>query len=208
MCAEQVTLEYTFLKWFNVSTLFSHISVIRVTPVMRTPWFFSVIRLRVAGRNISISSGTRLMIRKAQSAAFFRMYAFGDFINLSTSDAKSLAISGDAIAPRVHNARPMTNCVELFKSLREQKQEEDVDSPEQEDSFSKIQNIDVRDRVTVTFLDNLWSGDVRLAARPATAWLPSSRFVYQWIWAKRWASNIPIDQSALDTWNIINVSSW
>lgn len=90
----------------------------RVTPVMRTPWFFSVIKLRVAGRNISISSGTRLMIRKAQSAAFFRMYAFGDFINLSTSAARSLAISGDAIAPRVHSARPMTNCVELFKSLQ------------------------------------------------------------------------------------------
>ena len=102
--------------------LFSHISVMRVTPVMRTPWFFSVIRLRVAGKNISINSGTRLMIRKAQSAAFFRIYAFGDFINLSTSDARSLAISGDAIAPRVHNAKPMTNCVELFKSLCKQNQ--------------------------------------------------------------------------------------
>ena len=27
----------TFLKWFNVSRLFSHISVIKVTPVIKTP---------------------------------------------------------------------------------------------------------------------------------------------------------------------------
>ena len=108
----------TCLKWFKVSMLFSHISVISVTPVIKTPWFFSVKRLRVAGRNISISSGTRLMIRNAQRAAFFLMYAFGDFISLSTSEARSLAISGEAIAPSVHKAKPITNCVRLFKSLQ------------------------------------------------------------------------------------------
>lgn len=130
LCVEsEYSFGNTFLKWFSVSMLFSHISVIRVTPVMSTPWFFSVIKLRVAGKNISINSGTRLMIRKAQSAAFFRMYAFGDFISLSTSDARSLAISGDAIAPRVHNARPMTNCVELFKSLLTEKENEDTNLP-------------------------------------------------------------------------------
>lgn len=48
------------------------------------------------------------------------MYALGDFINFSISPAKSRAISGDAIAPRVQSARPTTNCVGLFKSLQNQ----------------------------------------------------------------------------------------
>ena len=47
------------------------------------------------------------------------MYAFGDFISLSTSTAKSRAISGDAMAPRVHSANPTTNCVVEFKSLKQ-----------------------------------------------------------------------------------------
>lgn len=64
-----------------------------------------------------MSSGTRLMILKAHSAAFFLMYALGDFISRSTSLARSLAISGEAIAPSVHSASPTTNCVELFRSL-------------------------------------------------------------------------------------------
>lgn len=81
------------------------------------PWFFSVSKLLVAGRNISIRSGTRRIILKAHNAAFFFMYAFGDFISLSTSDARSRAISGEAIAPNVQRARPTTNCVLLFRSL-------------------------------------------------------------------------------------------
>lgn len=83
-----------------------------------SPWFFSLSRDRVAGRKISISSGTRRMTRKAHSVAFLRIYVFGDFIRRSTSLAKSRAISGEAIAPKVHSARPTTNCVELFKSLQ------------------------------------------------------------------------------------------
>lgn len=58
------------------------------------------------------------MILKAHRAAFLRIYAFGDFISRSTSPAKSRAISGDAIAPKVHNAKPTTNCVVEFKSLK------------------------------------------------------------------------------------------
>lgn len=58
------------------------------------------------------------MILKAHSAAFFLIYALGDLISRSTSDARSLAISGDAIAPSVQSARPTTNCVLLFRSLR------------------------------------------------------------------------------------------
>jgi len=57
-------------------------------------------------------------MRNAHNAAFFLIYAFGDFIKRSTSLAKSLAIPGDAIAPNVHNANPTTNCVGLFKSLK------------------------------------------------------------------------------------------
>lgn len=82
-----------------------------------SPWFFSLNSDRVAGKNISIKSGTRRMTRNAHSVAFFRMYAFGDFIRRSTSLAKSRAISGEAIAPNVHNAKPTTNWVVLFKSL-------------------------------------------------------------------------------------------
>lgn len=82
-----------------------------------SPWFFSVSRLLVAGRNISMRSGTLRMMRKAHSAAFFFMYAFGDLISLSTSDARSRAISGEAMAPSVHSARPTTNWVLLLRSL-------------------------------------------------------------------------------------------
>lgn len=57
------------------------------------------------------------MILKAHSAAFFLIYALGDLISRSTSDARSLAISGDAIAPSVQSASPTTNCVLLFRSL-------------------------------------------------------------------------------------------
>ena len=57
------------------------------------------------------------MILKAHNAAFFLMYALGDLIRRSTSEARSLAISGEAIAPRVHRARPTTNCVLLLRSL-------------------------------------------------------------------------------------------
>lgn len=85
------------------------------------PWFFSESRDLVAGRNISISSGTLRMIRYAQRAAFLRTYALGDFMSRSTSEAKSRDISGDAMAPRVHKARPTTNCTELFRSLQESK---------------------------------------------------------------------------------------
>jgi len=56
-------------------------------------------------------------MRNAHSAAFLRMYAFGDFISRSTSEARSRDISGDAMAPNVQSARPTTNCVELFRSL-------------------------------------------------------------------------------------------
>lgn len=87
----------------------SHISVINVTPVINTPWFFSDSIDLVAGKNISISSGTLRTILYAHNAAFFLIYVLGDFIKRSTSVARSLAISGDAIAPRVHNARPTTN---------------------------------------------------------------------------------------------------
>lgn len=59
----------TFLKYFNVSGLRSHISVMRQMAVRRTPLFFSVSRARVQGMNISISSGTLRTILKAQSAA-------------------------------------------------------------------------------------------------------------------------------------------
>jgi hypothetical protein len=58
-------------------------------------------------------------MRNAHNAAFLRMYAFGDFISRSTSEARSRDISGDAMAPKVHSARPTTNCVELFKSLQQ-----------------------------------------------------------------------------------------
>lgn len=81
------------------------------------PWFFSDRRERVAGRNISISSGTFRIILKAHTAAFFLMYALEDLRSLSTSPAKSRDISGEAIAPRVQSANPCTNCVEEFKSL-------------------------------------------------------------------------------------------
>lgn len=56
-------------------------------------------------------------MRYAHNVAFFLIYIFDDFISFSTSDAKSFAISGDAIAPNVHNARPTMNCILLFKSL-------------------------------------------------------------------------------------------
>lgn len=127
----------TFLKCSNVSGLFWHISVIRVTPVISTPtkwkfifyfffpnrfwclpWFFSDNKLLVAGKNISNSSGTRLIILYAHSAAFFLIYALGDFISRSTSEAKSLAISGEAMAPKVQSASPTANCVVEFKSLK------------------------------------------------------------------------------------------
>lgn len=38
-------------------------------------------------------------------------------MSLSTSEARSRAISGEAMAPRVHRARPTTNWVLLFRSL-------------------------------------------------------------------------------------------
>ncbi len=60
----------TFLKYFRVSGLRSHISVTRQTAVRRTPLFFSLRRARVQGMNISMSSGTLRIIRKAHSAAF------------------------------------------------------------------------------------------------------------------------------------------
>lgn len=101
---------------FKVSTKKNHIQT--TTLSFDVPWFFSDNRDLVAGKNISINSGTFKMIRKAHKAAFLRIYAFGDFNNLSTSDAKSLDISGDAIAPNVHNANPTMNCVGLFKSLQ------------------------------------------------------------------------------------------
>lgn len=66
------------------------------------------------------------MTRNAHNVAFFRMYAFGDFIKRSTSLAKSRAISGEAIAPSVHNAKPTTNCVGLFKSLQIEQMEQHV----------------------------------------------------------------------------------
>ena len=81
------------------------------------PWFFSERRDLVAGRNISINSGAFPIILNAQSAAFFLMYALDDFKSFSTSPAKSLDISGDAIAPKVQRARPCTNCVDEFRSL-------------------------------------------------------------------------------------------
>jgi len=84
-----------------------------------SPWFFSDSNDRVAGRKISINSGTLRIMRNAHSAAFLRIYAFGDFISRSTSEARSRDISGDAIAPKVHRARPTTNCVELFRSLKQ-----------------------------------------------------------------------------------------
>lgn len=59
------------------------------------------------------------MMRKAQSTAFFRIYAFGDFMSFSISPARSRAISGDAIAPSVQSARPTTNCVGLLRSLKD-----------------------------------------------------------------------------------------
>uniref|UniRef100_A0A1A9ZII9 Uncharacterized protein n=1 Tax=Glossina pallidipes TaxID=7398 RepID=A0A1A9ZII9_GLOPL len=75
---------------------------------------------RVAGKKISINSGTRRITRKAHRIAFLRIYVFGDFMRRSTSLAKSRAISGEAMAPNVHKAKPTTNCVELFKSLQVQ----------------------------------------------------------------------------------------
>lgn len=75
----------------------------------------------MAGRYISISSGTLQIIRNAQTAAFFLIYALDDFKSLSTSPARSRDISGEAMAPRVQSARPWTNWVEEFKSLEREK---------------------------------------------------------------------------------------
>ena len=50
------------------------ISVMSVTPVMSTPWFFSPSSDRVAGTKLSIRSGTLRTIRTAQRTAFLRMY--------------------------------------------------------------------------------------------------------------------------------------
>lgn len=82
-----------------------------------SPWFFSDNKDLVAGKNISINSGTFRIIRNAHRAAFLRIYAFCDFSSRSTSDARSRDISGEAIAPKVHNAKPTINWVGLFKSL-------------------------------------------------------------------------------------------
>lgn len=64
-----------------------------------------------------MSSGTFRIIRNAHNAAFFRISALCDFSKRSTSEAKSRDISGDAIAPNVHRAKPTTYCVGPFKSL-------------------------------------------------------------------------------------------
>merc|ERR1719219_1263557 len=109
-----------FLKCAKVSGDLSAISVIKTMPVMRTPWFFSDKIVRVTGKNISINSGTFLMILKAHNAAFLRIYAFDDLTSFSTSGAKSRAISVDAMDPKVHRANPTTNWVELFKSVLRQ----------------------------------------------------------------------------------------
>ena len=54
-----LTKEWThFLKWFRMSVFFSAISVMREMPVIRTPWFFSLSTVRVAGKKVSISSGS------------------------------------------------------------------------------------------------------------------------------------------------------
>ena len=49
------------------------------------------------------------MILNPHNAAFLRIYALDDLSSFSTSGAKSLAISMEAIEPRVHNARPTIN---------------------------------------------------------------------------------------------------
>ena len=53
------------------------------------PWFFSDRMFREAGRNISINDGILLTILAAQRVAFFLMYVLDDFINRSTSPARS-----------------------------------------------------------------------------------------------------------------------
>mmetsp|Transcript_26730 Transcript_26730/g.70240 ORF Transcript_26730/g.70240 Transcript_26730/m.70240 type:complete len:234 (-) Transcript_26730:236-937(-) len=96
------------------------ISVMSVTPVIRTPWFFSPSSDRVAGTKLSIRSGTLRMIRTAQSTAFFRMYEFADLSSFSTSDARSRAMSFEQMVPSVHRANPDTYCIGWFRSfLRE-----------------------------------------------------------------------------------------
>ena len=81
------------------------------------PWFFSVRSDLVAGKKISMISGTLRTTRKAHNAAFFLMYALGLRVRRSISAAKSRAISGEAMAPNVHNASPTTNWVLELRSL-------------------------------------------------------------------------------------------
>lgn len=49
------------------------------------------------------------MTLNAHKAAFFRMYAFDDLRSFSISGAKSLAISTEAMEPKVQRAKPTTN---------------------------------------------------------------------------------------------------
>mmetsp|Transcript_37925 Transcript_37925/g.92997 ORF Transcript_37925/g.92997 Transcript_37925/m.92997 type:complete len:216 (-) Transcript_37925:303-950(-) len=77
-----------------------------VVPVSSTPWLRSPSMGLTSSTNVSRSSGTLRTTRTAHSAAFLRMYGFDDCTSLDTSGAQSWHISGDAMLPSEHSARP------------------------------------------------------------------------------------------------------
>lgn len=85
----------------------------------------------------------------------------------------------------MQSARPTTNCVGLFRSLKRKSFGQEVAEIDKSFSF--------------TSSSSLWSASARLVARPAATLLRDIRFVCRWISDSRWAWDTRVDRSAPDS---------